>query len=128
MINQVGQIMLYVNNQDEAVKFWTEKVGFSVRSEQDNGQGMRWIEIVPTKDAETSLVLHNKELIAKMQPELNLGTPSMMFFSENLDQLYKDFQDKTITVGEMVNMPVGVKVFNFADQENNYFAVMEQLK
>jgi len=24
MINKVGQIMLYVNNQDEAVSFWTE--------------------------------------------------------------------------------------------------------
>ena len=30
MINTVGQIMLYVNNQAEAVKFWIEKVGFSV--------------------------------------------------------------------------------------------------
>ena len=66
MINKVGQIMLYVNNQDEAVNFWTEKVGFSVISEEDNGQGMRWIEIAPTKDAETSIILHNKELIAKM--------------------------------------------------------------
>ena len=125
MINKVGQIMLYVNNQDEAVKFWTEKVGFSVISEEDNGQGMRWIEIAPTKEAETSIILHNKELIAKMQPELNLGTPSLMFFSENLDQLYKDFSDKNITVGEIVNMPSG-RVFNFADNEENYFAVMEK--
>ncbi|MGH1026276.1 VOC family protein, partial [Bacillus paranthracis] len=23
MINQIGQIMLYVNNQDEAMQFWT---------------------------------------------------------------------------------------------------------
>lgn len=79
MINKVGQIMLYVNNQDETLKFWTEKVGFTVVSQQDNGQGMKWIEIAPTKEAETSIVLHNKELIAKMQPELNLGTPSLMF-------------------------------------------------
>jgi lactoylglutathione lyase len=127
LINKVGQIMLYVNNQDEAVRFWTEKVGFSVIAENDNGQGMKWIEIAPTKEAETSIVLHNKELIAKMQPELNLGTPSIMFFSENLDQLYQDFKDKNITVGDMVTMPGG-KVFNFADQENNYFAVMEKQK
>lgn len=125
MINKVGQIMLYVNNQDETLKFWTEKVGFTVVSQQDNGQGMKWIEIAPTKEAETSIVLHNKELIAKMQPELNLGTPSLMFYSENLDQLYKDFSDKKITVGEMVTMPAG-RVFNFADNENNYFAVMEK--
>lgn len=125
MINKVGQIMLYVNNQDEALQFWTEKVGFCVVSEEDNGQGFRWIEITPTKEEGTSIILHNKEFIAKMQPELNLNTPSLMFFSEDIDKLYKDFSDKNITVGEIVNMPSG-RVFNFADHENNYFAVMEK--
>jgi lactoylglutathione lyase len=125
MISKVGQIMLYVNNQDEAVSFWTEKMGFSVISEEDNGQGMRWIQIAPTKEAETSIILHNKEVIAKMAPELNLGTPSLMFFSDNLDKLYNDLSHKNITVGEIVNMPSG-RVFNFADSEENYFAVMEK--
>ena len=125
MITKIGQIMLYVNNQDEAVKFWTEKVGFSVISEEDNGQGMRWIEIAPSKDAETAFILHNKELIAKMQPELNLQTPSLLLFSEKLDELYKDFKEKQITVGDMVTMPSG-RVFNFADNEGNYFAVLEK--
>ncbi|PGT19427.1 VOC family protein [Bacillus cereus] len=125
MINNVGQIMLYVNNQDEVKGFWTEKVGFIVISEEDNGQGMRWIEIAPTKEAETSIVLHNKELIAKMQPELNLGTPSLMFFSKDFDRLYSDLVNKNVTVGEIVTMPTG-RIFNFADSENNYFAVMEK--
>lgn len=48
-----------------------------------------------------------------------------MFYSENLDKLYKDFSDKEITVGEIVSMPTG-RVFNFADNEKNYFAVMEK--
>lgn len=125
MINQVGQIMVYVNNQDNAVKFWTEKVGFTVISEEDNGQGMRWIEIAPSPSAETSIILHNKEFIAKMSPELHLGTPSLMFFTDNIENLYQDFTNKQITVGEMVTMPSG-KVFNFADDEGNYFAVMER--
>ncbi|MFA2811349.1 Glyoxalase/bleomycin resistance protein/dioxygenase [Bacillus mycoides] len=125
MINNVGQIMLYVNNQDEVKEFWTEKVGFIVISEEDNGQGMRWIEIAPTKEAETSIILHNKELIAKMQPELNLGTPSLMFFSKEFDRLYSDLVNKNVTVGEIVNMPSG-RIFNFADSESNYFAVMEK--
>ena len=125
MISKVGQIMLYVNNQDEAVDFWTEKVGFSVISEENNGQGMRWIEIAPTKGAETSIILHNKDFVAKMSPGLNLGTPSLMFFSENFDELYTDLSNKNIKVGEIVNMPSG-RVFNFADNEENYFAVMEK--
>jgi lactoylglutathione lyase len=123
MINIVGQIMLYVNNQEESVKFWTEKAGFTVLSENDNG-AMKWFVIAPSKDAQTSIVLHNKEVVAKFSPELNLETPSLMFFTKDLDQLYKDFNDKNITVGEIVNIPGG-RVFNFADNEENYFAVTE---
>lgn len=81
-------------------------------------------EVAP-KDAETSIILHNKEFVAKMSPELNLGTPSLMFFTENLEDFYKDLSNKNVTVGELVNMPFG-KVFNFADDEGNYFAVMEK--
>ncbi|MEB2281969.1 VOC family protein [Lysinibacillus xylanilyticus] len=123
MINKVGQLMLYVNNQDEAKEFWTEKVGFSVISEEDKGQGIKWIEIAPTKEAETTIIPHNKELIAKMQPEMNLGTPSLMFFSEDFDKLYNDLLNKNVIVGEIVNMHSG-RIFNFADNENNYYAVM----
>ena len=124
VIQRIGQIMLYVNDQDTAVKFWTEKVGFKVIAEHAE-EGMRWIEIAPTKNAETSFVLHNKELIAKMQPELNLATPSLMFYASNLEQMYEDYKAKGITVGDLVEMPMG-KVFNFADDENNYFAVVEK--
>ena len=63
MINNVGQIMLYVDDQDKAKEFWTEKVGFSVIAEEDNGQGMRWIEIAPNKEAETSIILHKRSLL-----------------------------------------------------------------
>ncbi|MCM3744741.1 VOC family protein [Sporosarcina luteola] len=125
MIHKIGQIMLYVNNQDESKAFWTEKVGFTVLSEEDNGHGVKWIEIAPTAEAETSIVLHNKELVAKMEPELNLAPPSLLLFTENLDALYEDLKSKQVKVGELVTMPTG-RVFNFADNEDNYFAVLEK--
>ncbi|WP_090577874.1 VOC family protein [Paenibacillus sp. OV219] len=125
MISKVGQIMVYVNNQDAAKEFWTEKLGFVVISEMDNGEGFRFIEVAPSQQSETSIVLHNKEFVAKMSPELNLGTPSLMFNSDNLDQFYSDLKNKNVTVGELVTMPFG-RCFNFADDESNYFAVMEK--
>jgi lactoylglutathione lyase len=125
LINVVGQIMLYVNNQEESLKFWTEKAGFSVISENDNGQGMKWFEIAPTKDAQTTIVLHDREVVAKFSPGVNLDTPSLLFYTKDLDQLYTDYQAKNITVGEIVTMPTG-RVFNFADDEENYFAVVEK--
>ncbi|MCM3126793.1 MULTISPECIES: VOC family protein [unclassified Paenibacillus] len=127
MISRIGQIMLYVNDQDGAVKFWTEKAGFHVISEQNNEHGMRWIEIAPSKESETSIILHDKETVAQMSPGLHLGTPSLMFFTEDLDHLYSHLSSNKITVGEIVTMPTG-RVFNFSDDEENYFAVMEVSK
>ncbi|MFS0864730.1 VOC family protein [Fredinandcohnia sp. 179-A 10B2 NHS] len=125
MFSKVGQIMLYVNNQEASVKFWTEELGFIIISEEDMGQGMKWYEIAPNESAETSIILHNKEIVAKMSPGVNLDTPSLMFFTEDLDKLHTNLKNKNITVGDIVNMPSG-RVFNFADNEENYFAVMEK--
>ena len=127
MINILGQVMVYVYNQDEAVKFWTEKVGFTVISEEDNGEGMRWIEVAPQKDSETTIVLHNKEVIEKMTSAINLGTPSLLFFTEDIKKLYKKLTNNNVTVGEIIDVPTG-KTFNFADSEGNYFAVIEKNK
>ncbi|WP_142829329.1 VOC family protein [Planococcus soli] len=124
MISRIGQVMLYVNNQEEAVEFWSKKLGFTVVADE-NSHGMRWIEIASAEGAETSLILHNKETVAQMSPVVNLGTPSLMFVTENADKLYKEFTNKNITVGDIIDMPSG-KVFNFADNEGNYFAVMEK--
>ncbi|TCZ75491.1 VOC family protein [Paenibacillus albiflavus] len=123
MINKIGQVMLYVNNQEASRDFWTEKLGFEVIADETNGP-MRWIEVAP-KGAATSIVLHNKDLIAKMNPGMNLGTPSLMYYTDNFDALYGDLKNKSIKVGDIVELPSG-RVFNFADDEDNYFAVAEK--
>lgn len=125
MFSRVGQIMLYVNNQDESLAFWTEVAGFHIVDEVILDEGMRWIEIAPAKDSQTSIILHDKEVVARMSQGVNLGTPSLMFFTDDLDRLYADLVAKHVTVGEIVEMPTG-RVFNFADNEKNYFAVMER--
>lgn len=124
MISKVGQVMLYVNNQDEALDFWANKLGFSVVADE-NAHGMRWIEITPAQGAQTSIILHNKKTVENMSPGLNLGTPSLMFFTENVEELHRKFTGQNIIVGDITDMPSG-KVFNFADNEDNYFAVMEK--
>ncbi|WNS45373.1 VOC family protein [Paenibacillus sp. MMS20-IR301] len=123
MINQIGQVMLYVNDQDASKDFWTEKLGFEVLADETDGP-VRWIEVAP-KGAATSIILHNKAFVAQMNPDMNLGTPSLMYFTDKFDELYSDFQNKGITVGDIVQIPSG-RVFNFADNELNYFAVLEK--
>ena len=126
LISKLGQVMLYVDDQDKAVEFWTEKAGFSVLADRGKDEGMRWIEIASSKDADTTIVLHDKAIVVKMSPELNLDTPSLMFYTNDLDKLYADFNEKGVTTGDIVDMDFG-RVFNFADDEDHYFAVMEKV-
>lgn len=49
MINQIGKITLYVNDQEEAKKFWTEKMEFVVKFEAQMGPNMTWLEVGPVK-------------------------------------------------------------------------------
>lgn len=124
MTLSLGQIMLYVNDQQTSLQFWIEKIGFKLIAENDEGD-FKWYEVASSEQTETTIVLQDKQTVAKMSPELNLGTPSLMFYTTDIEKLYQTYKNKEITVGELVEMPFG-KVFNFADNEENYFAVMEK--
>jgi lactoylglutathione lyase len=124
MVSQLGQVMLYVKDQEASARFWSEVVGFEIVGRHSAPNGMKWIEIAPP-GAQTTLVLHDKEAVAKMAPELHLGTPSLMFFSPSVQALKDKLVAQGVTTGPVVDMPQG-RVFNFADAEGNYFAVMER--
>jgi predicted enzyme related to lactoylglutathione lyase len=56
MIKQLKFVSVPTRDQDRAVAFWTEKVGFKVATDQPMGPGQRWIELsIP--GAQTGLVL-----------------------------------------------------------------------
>ncbi|EAC7951828.1 VOC family protein [Listeria monocytogenes] len=125
MVEKIGQVMLYVENQAAVRDFWVEKLDFVVVSKEVVNGEIQWIEIAPTKGVETTFVLQNKKKVAEMNPEMNLGTPSILLFGNNVAELYEEYKDKGITVGDLVDLPMG-RVFNFSDNEGNYFAICEK--
>ncbi|MBO0445905.1 MULTISPECIES: VOC family protein [Enterococcus] len=120
--NQI-KIMLYVTNVEESSRFW-QKIGF-VEKERDAVDGTLVVEIAPSETAETMIVLYDLEFIQQHSPEVAGNTPSLMFFADNVIELYKKMKDAGVRVGELVQLPTGL-VFNFADNDENYFAVSGQ--
>jgi lactoylglutathione lyase len=55
MITQINTVSVFVDDQDRARDFYTEKLGFEVLMDAPMGQG-RWLQLAP-KGAQTSLVL-----------------------------------------------------------------------
>jgi len=48
-VSNIGVVMFAVTDQDEALAFYTEKLGFEVRSDTRFGEhdDMRWLEVAP---------------------------------------------------------------------------------
>src|ERR1700723_594991 len=60
MIRGVKIVGIPVSDQDASLKFYTEKMGFRVATDQPMGPGQRWIELsIP--GAQTGIVLFTPE-------------------------------------------------------------------
>ena len=60
MIKKIGKITIYVNNQEEAKAFWTEKLNFVIKLEQPMGPNMTWLEVGPNECEFTTFILYDK--------------------------------------------------------------------
>jgi catechol 2,3-dioxygenase-like lactoylglutathione lyase family enzyme len=46
-ISQVGRVIVPVSDQDKAIEFYTDKLGFSLTADIPFGEGDRWVEVAP---------------------------------------------------------------------------------
>ena len=55
-ISKVATVIVPVTDQERAIAFYTEKLGFEKRSDVPMGQGYRWVEVAPS-GAETTVAV-----------------------------------------------------------------------
>jgi lactoylglutathione lyase len=58
MLTMVGTITVHVTDQDKALAFYIEKLGFETRADMPMGPEQRWIEVAPP-GAQTRILLYN---------------------------------------------------------------------
>ena len=46
-VTQLGRVIVPVSDQDAAIAFYTEKLGFRVSADIPYGEGDRWVEVAP---------------------------------------------------------------------------------
>jgi len=54
-LNKIGHITLLVKDQDEALKFYTEKLGFQKRQDIFIAEKMRWVTVSPKGQTDLEL-------------------------------------------------------------------------
>jgi catechol 2,3-dioxygenase-like lactoylglutathione lyase family enzyme len=60
-ITQVGTVMVPVSDQDRAIAFYTDKLGFELRADIPFGNGDRWVEVAPAGAATTVALVSPRE-------------------------------------------------------------------
>lgn len=124
MINKIGKITIYVNNQEEAKLFWTDKMNFVIKLEQPMGSNMTWLEVGPSENEFTSFVLYEKQLMLAQNPNANISHPNIILSTSDIEATYNEMKSNGVSVGELMIMPYG-KMFKFEDQDKNEYLVRE---
>jgi lactoylglutathione lyase len=118
MIKHIATVAVYVDNQEEAKEFWTEKVGFIVHAEHEMGPKAKWLEVGP-EGAESCLVIYPKSLMTNWQ-ELK---PSIVFECEDIAGTYERLTAKGVHFPEPLNKMAWGTFAKFVDLDGNEFLI-----
>ena len=118
MITHLKFMSIPVGDTARALKFYTEKLGFKVATDQMMGPGKRWVELRLGK-AETRLVLFTMD-----GEEARVGTRmNCSLACDDVEATYRQFSERGV---EFVSPPAKQPWGTFAimkDSEGNRFVV-----
>ena len=131
MITQPKFAVLHVADQERALEFFAETLGFEVLTDAPYGDGDRWLEVRPP-GARTYLVLAagDPELAARIREQR--GPMSTVWFdSDDLDATFAELSAKGVPFPvEPQAAPWGLggttRWAQFADPEGNLYGVSAQ--
>lgn len=120
MIKQIATVAVYVENQEKAKTFWSEKVGFEVVANYPMGPNAFWLEVAPA-GADSHLVIYPK---AMMKDSENMKA-SIVFQCDHIQSTYEKMKANGVEfLGEPQEMQWGAFV-QFKDEDNNVFLLKQ---
>jgi catechol 2,3-dioxygenase-like lactoylglutathione lyase family enzyme len=120
-ITQVGTIIVPVTDQDAAIAFYTEKLGFEKRSDTPFGNGDRWVEVGPAGHTTTIALMPPQE-----GEEVGIAT-RVAFSTADIEADHADLQARGVDVdAEVMRMGGPVPpMFWFRDQDKNRYLIVQ---
>lgn len=118
MIKQIKLVSIPVRDQNRALGFYTEKLGFTIITDQPFDKKQRWIELRIPK-AETRVVLFTLEGQAD-----RVGTMTgISYATDDVEKSYAELQARGVKFkGPPQKQPWGTFVI-FEDSEGNQFVL-----
>jgi catechol 2,3-dioxygenase-like lactoylglutathione lyase family enzyme len=130
MIKRIGHITILVRNQDEAGKFYTEKLGFTKREDTSFGEGMRWVTVSPKGQRSLELTFVNADSKEKLRA-LGKQAGDHVFLTIETNNCMRDYENMKARgvkfYGKPDERPYGTEVV-FEDLYGNLFDLIQRRK
>jgi lactoylglutathione lyase len=94
MPQKLGYIALVVRDYDEAIAFYTTKLGFQLIEDTDLGNGKRWVRVRPPGSSGTDLLLA-RAVNPEQASRIGNQTGGRVFLFLHTDDFWRDYQAMT---------------------------------
>jgi lactoylglutathione lyase len=134
MINTIGGTVVIVSDQQKAVEFYTQKLGFELKTDMffgsSNSSGIRWVEVAPKKSQSTiSLMVANAQLLSNEgeieAAKKGIGTETgIWFYSDDIQSTYGELKKKGVDIAAPEKQEWGGIMSKFKDQDGNSYSLI----
>jgi predicted enzyme related to lactoylglutathione lyase len=135
MSMQIANVQVWVHDQDEALAFYTEKLGFELRDDVTLPEmgNFRWLTVgVPGQDVSITLMaipgppVFDEDTRAQIQSLLAKGAAGGLFFgTDDCRATYEQLKSRGVEfVQEPTEQPYGIDA-GFRDPSGNHFRLTQ---
>lgn len=118
-ITDVRTVAVSVTDQDRALDFYVDTLGFDKRMDADLGGGFRWIEVAPP-GARVSIAL----TVASPESPSGIDT-GIRLSTSDADGEHDAMRDRGIDADDVMRWPDVPAMFTFRDPDANTLYVVE---
>jgi catechol 2,3-dioxygenase-like lactoylglutathione lyase family enzyme len=115
-ITGVRTVSIPVEDQDVAMRFYVDTLGFTKLRDNPTPNGGRWIELAPGTD--TTIVT-----LEPAAPDQSRGAISIRFTTDDADAAHAELQAAGVDTDEILRWPGVPAMFAFRDPDGNTFSI-----
>lgn len=117
-ITGIRTVSVPVDDQDRALAFYVETLGFTTLRDHPTPGGGRWIELAPGDD---SVVI----TLEPAAPGISRGAIGVRFTTEDAEAAHGALRDAGVDTDEILRWPGVPPMFAFRDPDGNAFSITE---
>jgi lactoylglutathione lyase len=117
-ITGIRTVSIPVDDQDAALRFYTETLGFRVLRDNPTPNGGRWVELAPGGD--NAVVT-----LEPAAPGLTRGAIGIRFTTDDAEAAHAALVDAGVDADEILRWPGVPAMFAFRDPDGNTFSITE---